>query len=157
MQEAGGYHPRDADNPFAARHMMRLVIDSRLSEIRRASALVDEFKARHGLEDEDANAIHVVLDEILSNSIRHGLNGAASHAIAVTLQLSEGTITVEVEDDGIAYDPTRVPAPALAGTLEERGTGGMGMIFVRQLTHSMEYRRVDGRNHLILRRRIAPS
>jgi anti-sigma regulatory factor (Ser/Thr protein kinase) len=104
----------------------------------------------------DANAIHVVLDEILSNSIRHGLAGAASHAIAVTLELSEGEITVEVEDDGLAYDPTRAPAPVLAGTLDERKLGGLGVAFVRSLTDSIEYRRIDGRNRLVLRRRIVP-
>jgi anti-sigma regulatory factor (Ser/Thr protein kinase) len=136
--------------------MMRLVIDSRLSEIRRATELVDEFKAHHGLADEDANAIHVVLDELLSNSIRHGLGGAASHAIAVALELSGGEILVEVEDDGVAYDPTQATAPVLANTLEERSLGGLGMAFVRQLTDSVEYRRVDGRNRLVLRRRIVP-
>ena len=134
--------------------MMRVVIDSRLSELRRASELVDKFRAHHGLADMDANAIHVVLDEVLSNSIRHGLGGAASHAIAVTLELSEGQITVEVEDDGVAYDPTQAPAPALAGTLEERKDGGLGVAFVRQLTDSIEYRRVDGRNRLLMRRRL---
>jgi len=137
------------------RPMMRLVIDSRLSEIRRASELVDEFKARHGLADDDANAIHIVLDEVLSNSIRHGLAGAASHAIAVMLELSDGEITIEVEDDGVAYDPTQAPAPVLAGTLEERTEGGLGMTFVRGLTNSIEYQRIDGRNRLVLRRRIA--
>jgi len=136
------------------RPMMRLVIDSRLSEIRRASELVDEFKARHGLADDDANAIHIVLDEVLSNSIRHGLAGAASHAIAVMLKLSDGEITIEVEDDGVAYDPTQAPAPVLAGTLEERAEGGLGMTFVRGLTNSIEYQRIDGRNRLVLRRRI---
>ena len=136
------------------RPMMRLVIDSRLSEIRRASELVDEFKARHGLADDDANAIHIVLDEVLSNSIRHGLAGAASHAIAVMLKLSDGEITIEVEDDGVAYDPTQAPAPVLAGTLEERTEGGLGMTFVRGLTNAIEYQRIDGRNRLVLRRRI---
>jgi serine/threonine-protein kinase RsbW len=134
--------------------MMRLVIDSQLSEIRRVSKLVDEFKARHGLADEDTNAIHVVLDEILSNSIRHGLAGVASHAIAVTLELAEGEIVIEVEDDGVAYDPTQAPAPVLAGTLEERTEGGLGVTFVRALTDAIEYRRTDGRNRLVLRRRI---
>jgi len=136
------------------RPMMRLVIDSRLSEIRRASELVDEFKARHGLADDDANAIHIVLDEVLSNSIRHGLGGAESHAIAVMLDLSDGEITIEVEDDGVAYDPTQAPAPVLAGTLEERTEGGLGMTFVRGLTNAIEYQRIDGRNRLVLRRRI---
>jgi len=137
------------------RPMMRLVIDSRLSEIRRAAALVDEFRVRHGLGDEDTNAIHVVLDEVLSNSIRHGLAGAASHAIAVTLELSGGEIVVEVEDDGIAYDPTDAPGPVLEGTLEERTTGGLGMAFVRALTDSIEYRRIAGRNRLVLRRGLS--
>ena len=137
--------------------MMRLLIDSRLSEIRRASELVDAFKARHGLADDDANAIHVVLDEVLSNSIRHGLAGVASHEIKVTLDLSEGEIMLEVEDDGVAYDPTQAAAPALTGTLEERTEGGLGMAFVRQLTDSIEYRRIDGRNRLMLRRRIVAS
>src|SRR5512144_3258094 len=100
--------------------MMRLVIDSQLAEIRRATALVDEFRARHGLGEEDATAIHVVLDEVLSNAIRHGLAGAASHAIEVTLDLAGGEIRLEVEDDGIAYDPTQAPVPVLAGTLGER-------------------------------------
>ena len=136
--------------------MMRVVIDSRLSELRRASELVDEFRARHGLADMDANAIHVVLDEILSNSIRHGLGGAASHAIAVTLELLEGQITVEVEDDGVAYDPTQAPAPVLTGTLDERKEGGLGVAYVRALTDSIEYQRIDGRNRLVLRRRVFP-
>ena len=137
--------------------MMRLVIDSQLAEIRRAAQLVDEFKARHGLGDEDANALQVVLDEVLSNTIRHGLAGAASHEIAVSLDLADGVIRVEVEDDGIAYDPTRAPAPVLSGNLAERTEGGLGVAFLRGLTDSIEYRRIDGRNHLVLRRRVVPS
>jgi len=134
--------------------MMRLVIDSQLSEIRRAAALVDEFRVRHGLGDEDTNAIHVVLDEILSNSIRHGLAGAPSHEIVVTFELSKGEIVLAIEDDGVAYDPTDAPGPVLEGTLEERTTGGLGMAFVRALTDSIEYRRIAGRNRLVLRRRL---
>ena len=136
------------------RHMMRLVMASQLSEIRRASALVDEFKARHGLADEDSDAIHIVLDEVLSNSIRHGLAGAATHAITVTLQLSGDEIVIGVDDDGVAYDPTQAAPPVLEGTLEERKTGGLGVAFVRTLTDSFEYKRVGERNRLVMRRRI---
>lgn len=150
------YHAGVQTTPFAVCDVMRLVIDSQLKEIRRAMELVDEFQVHHGLADNDANALHVLLDEILSNSIRHGLAGAASHAIAVTLELSEGEIMVAVEDDGVAYDPTQATAPVLAGTLEERKTGGLGLAFMRSLTDSIEYRRIDGRNRLVLRRRIVP-
>ena len=136
---------------------MRLVIDSQLSEIRRATDLVGEFRARHGLTEMDADAVGVVLDEVLSNSIRHGLAGAPSHKIAVSLAFSEGEITIEVEDDGVPYDPTKAPAADIGGTLEERKTGGLGLAFVRLLTDSVEYRRIDGRNRLVLRKRIVPA
>src|SRR4051794_18520333 len=93
-RHARGYYPRNRTT-LRSMTMMRLVIDSQLSEIRRATELVDAFRAHHGLGDEDANAIHIVVDEILSNAIRHGLGGAASHSIAVTLDLSAGEIRVE--------------------------------------------------------------
>lgn len=150
------YHSSVQTTPKAACDVMRLVIDSQLKEIRRAMEWVDEFQVHHGLADNDADAIRVLLDEVLSNSIRHGLAGAASHAIAVTLELSQGEITVAVEDDGIAYDPTRADAPVLAGTLAERKAGGLGLAFMRSLTDSIEYRRIEGRNRLVLRRRIVP-
>ena len=132
---------------------MRLVIASQFSEIRRTAAMVDEFRARHALGDEDANAIHVVLDEVLSNSIRHGVGGDAAHAITVSLELTGGEIVLEVEDDGVAYDPTEAAPPVLEGALEDRKTGGLGVAFVRALTDSIEYKRVAGRNRLVLRRR----
>lgn len=133
--------------------MIRLAIDSRLPEIGRAMDMVDAFRERHGLADSDANALCVVLDEVLSNAIRHGLRGEAGHEISITLDLAGSEIVMEIEDDGAAFDPTEAPAPELAGTLAQRKPGGVGIVFVRQLTHAMEYRRVQGRNRLTLRRR----
>lgn len=134
--------------------MMHLVIDSQLPELHRAADLVDRFTALHRLGDEDSNAIHIVVDEVLSNCIRHGLGKAKSHAIAVTLELSGREIVIGVEDDGVAFDPTQVAAPELAGTLDERSEGGMGVAFVRALTDAIEYQRIAGRNRLTLRRRL---
>ena len=134
--------------------MMRVVIEGKLPQIGRAMQLVDEFRKHHGLAERDANAVSVVLDEILSNSIRYGLADAGKHQISVTLDYAGNEITVEIEDDGIAYDPTQAPAPVLAGTLMERKPGGLGIAFVRAFTDSIEYRRVSERNHLTLRRRV---
>ena len=61
---------------------------------------------------------------------------------------------MEIEDGGAAFDPTQAAAPALGATLQERKPGGMGILFVRQLMDSFEYRREGERNHLTLRRRL---
>ena len=133
---------------------MRLTIESRLPEIERATDLVRELRERHGLPQRDADALCIVLDELLSNAIRHGLGGAAGHEISVALDYAGGEVTVEIEDDGAAFDPTRAPAPVLAGTLAERKPGGVGIAFVRNLTDSFEYQRVAGLNRIVLRRRV---
>jgi anti-sigma regulatory factor (Ser/Thr protein kinase) len=134
--------------------MMRLTIDSQLPEIRRATDLVEAFRVHHELPSRDADALCVVLDELLSNSIRHGLAEVAGHEISVALDYAGGEITVEIEDDGIAFDPTLAPPPVVTGTLAERKIGGLGIAFVRNLTDSIEYRRVAQRNRVTLRRRV---
>jgi anti-sigma regulatory factor (Ser/Thr protein kinase) len=134
--------------------MMRLAIDSRLQEIERATALVEAFSARHGLAPTDTYALCVVLDELISNAIRHGLGGAAGHEIQIALDHAGDAVSVEIEHGGVAFDPTLAPAPVLATTLAERKPGGVGIAFVRNLTDSFEYQRVGERNRIRLRRRL---
>ncbi len=142
-------------NDHAVRKIVRLVIASRLAEIRRAIDLAAEFCARHALAERDANAIGVALDEVLSNIIHHGFGDSAAHEITLTLDYSSPEIFVEIEDDGPPFDPTRVVEPRFAPNLAERKVGGLGLVFVRALTDSITYRRVSERNCLALRRRVS--
>ena len=134
--------------------MIRLVIDSRLSEIGRAMDFVEAFRESGPLGEADANAVCVVLDELLSNTIRHGLGGEAGHEISIGLERVDGEVVIEVEDDGLPFDPTHAEAPVLTGALAERKPGGIGVLFVRQLTHAIDYQRLEGRNRITLRRRL---
>jgi serine/threonine-protein kinase RsbW len=136
---------------------MRIVIASRLEEISRAIDMVDELRKTQPIPESDANALCLVLDELLSNSIRHGLKGAADHEISVELDGAEGMLTVQIIDDGIEFDPTRAGAPDTSGGLMERKIGGLGIAFVRKFVDSFEYERDDGRNRVTVRRRIDPS
>ena len=134
--------------------MMRLVIDNRMPEVRRAIDFVEEFRTRHELPGRDADAVCVVLDELLTNAIRHGLGGAGGQPISICLDYAQGEIGLEIEHGGPAFDPTAAPSPVPGGTLEERRPGGLGIVFVRGLTDVFEYRREHDRNRLILRRRV---
>jgi serine/threonine-protein kinase RsbW len=133
---------------------MRLVIDSRMPEIRRATDFAQEFGARHALPGRDADAICVVLDELLSNAIRHALGDTGGEPISIMLEYASGEIRLEIEHGGRAFDPTAASPPVLAESLAERRPGGLGIAFVRGLTDQFEYRREQDRNRLILRRRV---
>ena len=134
---------------------MRFAINSRLTEVRRAVDLAAEFCARNALAERDVNAIAVALDEVLNNVIHHGLGDRAGREISVDLDYSNGEVRVEVEDDGLPFDPTQVPAPKLASGLAQRTVGGLGLVFVRALTDSIAYRRGADHNCLVLRRRVS--
>jgi serine/threonine-protein kinase RsbW len=64
-------------------------------------------------------------------------------------------VMAEVFDDGIAFDPLKVPPPDLTADLGSRPIGGLGVHFVKTLMDEVAYRRDGNRNVLTMRKRFA--
>ena len=137
----------------------RLTIQSRIPEIRRAADFLDGFLARHPVPASIAGELHVILDEVLSNVIRHGYDDAGAHEIGFTLTSSPGTVTLEVDDDGKAFDPTITakPAPRRGASLDDIDPGGLGLVFLKAFADDIAYRRDGMRNRLTITRRVPAS
>ncbi len=97
--------------------------------------------------------LEIVLDEILSNIVRHGLRDGREHEIRIALAVEADTVIVTVEDDGPAFNPLTFPPPDLDAPLDTRAVGGLGIHLVRRLMDTVRYERVEGRNRLVLRKR----
>ena len=84
------------------------------------------------------------------NVISYG--GDSSHKPRITLHLSQQNdlLSMEISDDGIAYDPLTAPPPDLESDLDDRPIGGLGVHLVRELMDNVSYRYKDGRNHLLV-------
>jgi serine/threonine-protein kinase RsbW len=133
---------------------LSVTLVNRRSEITRLGRLVDEFAAAHGLPPADVTAVHLVLDEIVVNVIRHGYDDDLEHHIDVRLTLEGPVLTIEVEDDGRPFNPLDAPPPDLSLSIEERPLGGLGIHIVRMSMDEMSYRREHDRNILTLRRAL---
>lgn len=121
------------------------------------STAFDAFSVAHELPHPVVHAGQIALDELLSNTVRAGfLPGEPGH-IVVDFFVSEDTLGIDLTDDGIAFDPLARADPDTRAPLETRPIGGLGIYFVKQLMDSVEYERVDGKNHLRLRKRIIRS
>ena len=59
-------------------------------------------------------------------------------------------------DDGIAFDPTKMPPPDLDLDIDDREPGGLGLFMVTEMSDSVEYARIDGHNHLTVTKRLQP-
>ena len=92
-----------------------------------------------GIVARTMNRVEVVLEELISNLIRHGHD---VNSITVTAGYQAGAIDLVVEDDGAAFDPLAKPDPDPFTSLAEAPLGGLGIALVRRLTCAARYDRV---------------
>lgn len=127
-----------------------ITLQSQREEIERLVEQVNEFAARYDIGEDDTNALHLVLDELVINIVRHGYGDTGDGTIHVRLARAGDTLTMTVEDTAAAFDPTQVPEPDLDQPIESRPVGGLGVHIVRSLVDTIAYTRKDGRNVLTL-------
>lgn len=118
---------------------------------------LSRFQADHGLAGQAAWPVQVVLDEILSNVVRHGGGRGREPLIEVTFAIAADALQVTIVDDGPEFDPLQLPEPDLTSPLGERRPGGLGVHLVKRLMDRVEYARRDGRNHLVITHRAGAS
>ena len=116
---------------------------------------VERFADAHRLPADILNALQVAVDEIVTNAITHGYGPGARGEIAVRLRRCSDRVVLEIEDDGVPFDPLRAPSPDLTLSVAERPIGGLGIHFVRNLMDEVSYARRDGRNLLKLVKNLA--
>lgn len=128
-----------------------------LRSISSAAARIDEFCTAHGLAPGIRFDVALAIDQLVTNSIGYGYDDGGEHSIDLVLLIENDTLTVEVADDGRAFDPLQAPEPDLGAPLDERAAGGLGIHLVRKTMDSVSYRRQDGRNLVTLTKRTVPG
>jgi len=112
----------------------------------------DDFAARSGTIGDALEHVKLIVDELLTNVMAYGYpTGHDGAQIRVRLQRWEAGLQLEVMDNGRPFDPTGVPPPDLALSLEERRPGGLGLYLMRSLAQDIRYRHEDGFNILTVR------
>ena len=130
------------------------LVNNRL-EVEKLGRLVEAFGEVHGLPAQSIFSVTLALDEVLTNIIRYAYNdNGLPHPIVVRLAFDEGILAAQVEDDGRAFNPLEAPRADIDATIEERPIGGLGIHLVRSVMDSVEYRRDDGRNVFIMKKRL---
>ena len=57
-------------------------------------------------------------------------------------------LTIRFEDSGTPFNMLDADDPDLTLSLEQRGIGGLGIFFIRQMIDDLAYERKDGKNIL---------
>lgn len=112
------------------------------------------FADQHALGDSVRHDMYLAIEELVSNVMRHGGRPGIRPRVTVSAALTPGDLRVTVADNAPAFNPLAASPPDLTAPLDERGTGGLGLHFVKSLMDNVQYRRQFGRNHVRLRRRV---
>jgi len=128
---------------------VELAFAAELEALPQVQAEVERFAEAQSLSGKTAYALSLCLEELLTNIVMHGSEGAdAPTQIALTVTADAAKVSVTIEDDGKAYDPTETPEPDLDALLDDRPIGGLGVHLVRSLASRFEYRHEGGRNRV---------
>ena len=104
-----------------------------------------EFLEPLMLDDEVINHLEVVLEELVSNVVRHA--DEATHVQLSAYQCDDG-ICLCVEDDGAAFNPLQREPHEPFGKLEDAKLGGLGIPLIKRLSRSVEYDRIGSANRI---------
>ena len=126
---------------------LALTLPSKILQISRACRAVTDFCVGNALARPAERRLQLVLEELITNTVRHGL-APATALIDVRLALDEGEVRLVYIDRGMPFDPRNdLPRDTRELPLEQRGVGGMGWPLILHYCELAEYRYSDGENH----------
>lgn len=116
-----------------------------------ATAFVAAFCARHGIAPDDALRVTLIVEELFTNTVRHGHGGDSGASVRLTLGARAGQVDLQYEDTAPAFDPSTRVAQAqddLDADVAARTVGGLGIALVARMASSLVYEREDGMNRI---------
>jgi anti-sigma regulatory factor (Ser/Thr protein kinase) len=131
----------------------RAEFPARLAALRETAAFAQAFCDRNGISRDHALRLTFVIEELFTNTVRHGYGEESEAPIRIALAIGDGRVSVLYEDSAPRYDPlARLSAPPahLTAPAEARPVGGLGLYMLGQLVASARYAYEDGSNRLWL-------
>ena len=138
---------------------LSLTIPGRLEELARLADVIEVHCAERGWPDGWSMKINLSLEELVTNVVRYGYGeegfggeaDASGREIHISLTEHDDSLEIEMEDDGIEFNPfEEASVPDVTLNLEERPIGGLGVMFVKTFMDEVAWARVDGRNRITL-------
>src|SRR5262245_46810852 len=128
----------------------RLLLHRDLAELERLAVWIAGW-GRRDLSASLSFAVQVCLEEAVANIIMYSTTTDDRLEIIVEVEHRDQTLVARIEDNGSAFDPTRVPRPPVPASLAEAQVGNIGIHLMRSFASGMDYEHRDSRNRLTMR------
>jgi anti-sigma regulatory factor (Ser/Thr protein kinase) len=129
---------------------LELILLNRSPEIARVQDQLETLARQLGLSAKILHDVQLSVEEHLTNVFHYAFDDQNERRIKVRVLAGETELRVEIEDDGRPFDPLKHPMPDVSLPLDQRPIGGLGIHMIRKSMDRIEYRRVDGKNILVM-------
>ena len=116
---------------------------ARLDRLRMVRDFVEGFCAEARLGEDHCLRLNLVLEELFTNTVRHGHRGDSDSPVWVSVSADDGAIRLTYEDSAPPFNPYGISP-------QRRDIGGLGVLLTRALASSREYAYLYGRNRIRL-------
>jgi anti-sigma regulatory factor (Ser/Thr protein kinase) len=131
-----------------------ITIKNKIDELRKLYELLDQIQAEWQIGQDIAFNVNLVFDELVSNAIYYSFDDGEEHDIEVILGNHDGKIVITIIYGGKEFNPLDAPEPDIDSSVEDRKIGGLGIYLVRNLMDSMEYKRENNQNIIVISKNI---
>ena len=129
-------------------------ITNSLDEIGTLAEFIEDLGAELSLSMETTMHINLALEEAVSNIIMYAYPQEGEHEIILKMTSTDEQLIFLLTDSGLSFDPTNAPEVDINISAEERQIGGLGIFLIRRIMNEVSYQRLDGENHLIMKKNI---
>ena len=132
----------------------KLILQNEVAEISKLAIFIDELGEEFGLSPELVFNLNLVLEEAVSNVILYAYPKEEHQTISLIAKKKGNQLIFVLTDSGKEFDHTQAPDADITLSAEERPIGGLGIFLIRQIMNTVEYQRIDGRNVLLITKKI---
>jgi serine/threonine-protein kinase RsbW len=129
----------------------KLRIGNDLDSLSEMSQWVNATSKALGFSQRLCFHLDLVANEAVTNAISYGYPEGRRGEIELRLREADRHAVLEIEDDGLPFNPLNLAELPLAKSLDDSHIGGLGLVLIRKSMGHCEYQRRDGRNVLILK------
>ena len=127
-----------------------LQVDNNIDELSRIADFIEQLGGEWSFQPSLTFQLNLVLEEAFANIVSYGYDDVEVHRVEILFSYSNPELSITICDDGHEYDPTQRAELDITLPAEERPVGGLGIYLIRKFMDSVEYRRIDNKNYLIL-------
>lgn len=99
--------------------------------------------------------IILAVDEACTNIIKHAYNYSSDGDISIKIKPSTSKFIVSVIDNGISFEPEKIPKPDLQKYYRQKRVGGLGIYLMKSLMDDVKYISKPGKyNEVLLTKNI---